>query len=462
MSIRSKSLSLLFAFGLVLTRPISSIAQDSDCQKRIEAISEKAKFILMKSRFTDISEDMSWLESESDKCKFDLKKIGFGGDVRKKLIDKGNSAELEAIKADIEIYSNFREVEPELEKLRKYASRSGVPDSLVDEFRNKYLPKGKQSAEAQKSKCETTVDLRSGFPERSYRAIADGKKNPNGDGIFEDIRTNGPRDQGEIGWCYAFSTADLLSYQLGKSISAADIAITYNDKLKNNLLKVLGRKESEFEFSRTDSVKVVVEKLKLAGGACLESKFKSEDNSNSDLISRLEEIDKIKRKKISPSDSSCVSDVRKAFPEIDAKDLVSIAENSTKADFIRKLRSHQCEPRLSLKDVEVVMTRSSFGKADKTAIFKQLDEHLNSGKVMSILYNLNLLNNKDARKINGHVSTVVGRRYNPQQGECEYLIRNTWGRSCEYYDRSYDCEEGNIWVPKSTLAKGVASAFHLK
>jgi hypothetical protein len=47
-----------------------------------------------------------------------------------------------------------------------------------------------------------------------------------------------------------------------------------------------------------------------------------------------------------------------------------------------------------------------------------------------------------------HASVVVGRRPGARGG-CEYLVRNTWGTSCNQY--AYPCRAGEIWVPADEL-----------
>ena len=47
-----------------------------------------------------------------------------------------------------------------------------------------------------------------------------------------------------------------------------------------------------------------------------------------------------------------------------------------------------------------------------------------------------------------HASVILGRRRN-DKGQCEYLIHNSWGSSCDPY--SWPCEKGQVWVPIDAL-----------
>ncbi|MCB9091306.1 MAG: hypothetical protein H6621_10300 [Halobacteriovoraceae bacterium] len=61
-----------------------------------------------------------------------------------------------------------------------------------------------------------------------------------------------------------------------------------------------------------------------------------------------------------------------------------------------------------------------------------------------------------------HVVTVVGRRWNKDKNRCEFLLRNSWGASCEGIYSDYECDEGSIWLPKKILNKTLSDYFYLK
>lgn len=58
-----------------------------------------------------------------------------------------------------------------------------------------------------------------------------------------------------------------------------------------------------------------------------------------------------------------------------------------------------------------------------------------------------------------HASAIIGRRQGPQS--CEYLIKNSWGKSCSGYDKSWDCEGGKVWVSYEALIRNLGSLFWL-
>lgn len=54
--------------------------------------------------------------------------------------------------------------------------------------------------------------------------------------------------------------------------------------------------------------------------------------------------------------------------------------------------------------------------------------------------------------LNNHVATIVGSRAGPN-GVCQYLVRNTYGSSCEPYDKKWDCVRGQVWIDAEALIK---------
>ncbi|MBC7714327.1 MAG: hypothetical protein H7177_13365, partial [Rhizobacter sp.] len=61
-----------------------------------------------------------------------------------------------------------------------------------------------------------------------------------------------------------------------------------------------------------------------------------------------------------------------------------------------------------------------------------------------------------------HESTLIGRKFNPESGQCEYLIKNSWGGGDCQQTSSIKCEDGNFWVPRTALKNNIDSATWLK
>jgi hypothetical protein len=81
---------------------------------------------------------------------------------------------------------------------------------------------------------------------------------------------------------------------------------------------------------------------------------------------------------------------------------------------------------------------------------------LDEQKVFAIDYFSGVLENtkKIKRTIGSlHTSLIVGKRWNQEKNSCEFLVRNSYGLSCDGYDPSLSCDKGSIWMPEKTLKK---------
>ena len=150
------------------------------------------------------------------------------------------------------------------------------------------------------------------------------------------------------------------------------------------------------------------------------------------------------------------------FPSIKDSEFISLAEITSRSALMATLSDRSCKPRLNISGIEVVhRTPSMFGKADE--LFEDINKHLENKNILKSGYGACLLYIRNHNGSGcGHASTVVGRRFNKKSSECEYLIRNSWGRGCSSYDSSLDCDQGNVWVPKSVLVKGLRKVSYIK
>lgn len=386
----------------------------------------------VKNKFKDqdVSSEVDAIEMLATACKVNIAKFGWSRAYFDYWRNTGYKAELDKAKEQLEQYSNFRDAGPELERYKKYASKLNVNPQEINRYYSKYQNRGMASARVEEKKCQPAVDLRNS-------ALGE------------------VRDQDSIGWCYAFAAADLLTYKLGKKVSAADIAMNYNDGWYNNILKKVGLSEQDFAGSSPLGIEKAISNTKEKGGACLEKNFRSEDNGYSTIMSNLIEIDNIKKKPGILNSITCSSVDQRVFPTIQAEDFLEITENTSRATLMSMLSDKACKPRISLKGIEVKYATPLRG--DTTEVFNQVDKQLNQKNILAIAYNPKLLYDRNTKKSGKHMSNIVGRRFNKNSGECEYLIRNSWGRGCRSYDSKYACEAGNIWLPKSVISKGLVN-----
>jgi len=85
--------------------------------------------------------------------------------------------------------------------------------------------------------------------------------------------------------------------------------------------------------------------------------------------------------------------------------------------------------------------------SNQADIFPNIDEQLTKGNILGLHYKAQMLYNfKGNAMVGNHASSIVGRRFNPKTMSCEYLLRNSWGKSCGMYDEHYECKDGHVWI----------------
>lgn len=272
------------------------------------------------------------------------------------------------------------------------------------------------------------------------------------------------RDQDSIGWCYAFATADLVSYRLRRKISASDLAVNYNNSwFINRLFKKVGWGDHDFQGSGKNGVSESLKATQLKGGACLESNFRSEDNGYSNLMTDLTKLDQAAFRSGLMQTNQCAGAFKSLFPNLRTAELIDAVRESGKAELVASLSDRACKPRIPISKLTVETVSRSFWKGDISEVSNTIDQQLDRHNILTLAYNsLSLHDYTKAKGPANHVSLIVGRRFNPSDRKCEYLIRNSWGRGCLAYDSSYSCEEGNIWVPKSVMMEAAENVSYIK
>lgn len=268
------------------------------------------------------------------------------------------------------------------------------------------------------------------------------------------------RDQDTVGWCFAFASADLMSYKLKKPISAADMAINYFNSRQSPVTRWLsGKKQSEYRGGwEADALKQTAER-----GFCLESKFNSEDNGNNEMAGALNRAQEIKNSWLKLKTGACTNDLRTVkalFPQLTLADLNHSIVTSTQSSFISKLATEACEPRLK---IEVAPKPLIERGPNKSKLFANIDRQLNAGNPLTLaMYSEILIDSDSDGRKDQHAVMAIGRRFNELTGSCEYLIRNSWGSGAFAHDPIYDRDEkGHVWIPREKLNDTVYATVHL-
>lgn len=283
------------------------------------------------------------------------------------------------------------------------------------------------------------------------------------------LRQNLPmRNQGDISWCYAHSTADYLQnlYRLPVQISAADLAIHYNKGWWARLLRrVSGSPVPQTGFSRT------VLWQAQQRGVCPESVFPSErwtqvtqtlTRKQVTLKAAILEIQEL-QKQIQKGVWKSASELPWIFEfeGMDASAWFSLLKNSDSQAWLYELNDRVCKRhRRSLpgRFSDVAM------RPRPTSDFTEIRKTLQSGRPVNIDYFYGVLNNQDQfeRSIADlHTSVVLGQRWDSQTRECRYLVKNSYGEDCQEYDRRHLCHKGYLWIGESALRSSMTSFVYV-
>ncbi len=275
------------------------------------------------------------------------------------------------------------------------------------------------------------------------------------------------RNQGDISWCYAHASADYLQYinRIPVQISAADIAILYNQRRWPRLVRwLIGGRVPETGFARSAMYDIS------EVGYCPEERFPSETwtkritqgvqagltqqvpikTAIDDLYRLAEGVSQgIYRK---PADFPFVFD----FKGVTQQEFVE-AVMVNPEDVLNEIRSTACDRvRMPFALLPNDIRMEFKGKNAFTQINRVLDRH----QPVTIDYFYGFLENADdySYSISDlHTTMLMGRRYDASSGECQYLIKNSYGTSCKEYDRRHQCEDGYVWVSELSLFGAMTS-----
>jgi hypothetical protein len=286
------------------------------------------------------------------------------------------------------------------------------------------------------------------------------------------------RDQKKVAWCYAFTAADMLThvYDLPEKVSAADVAINYNDsdlgQLSRWLFRTFGRKPSQSDQDnfmmphQTGFNKVALDRV-MRDGYCPERVFPSESwvrmqrdgdkwlESKTDLRSAMLEIYQLLKNQQGLTVANLPFYYH--FKNIETpEEFYRLIKGQTASDFYSKLRKEVCKyDRIKFQD----RFKTLMYIKDALA-FGVLNKQLDLGRVIGIDYDSRLLT--DAR--NGsvslaelHTSSIVARRWNQESQQCQYLVRDSYGKQCSKYDVSYECLGGQVWIDEAQIYTNLVS-----
>ncbi len=301
-------------------------------------------------------------------------------------------------------------------------------------------------------------------------------------------RLGPPRNQTDVGWCFAYVAADVATYYSGKSVSALDIAANYISKneitgyspLQPGLSGDRSRFSSKAGVITGGSLGSALQGA-IDRGFCDESQIQSRDSRFFDLpgttgpplstlttaIYKLDQGYSKAGGTLSEKDcASGFSALRTLFPGADLSAMVAILKRYDNDLSWRKLTDEACiGKRTKLQSNPMVWVNNG----NRPSQLADIDRLLNSKNIAAISYDYDHSVHEETTpwwklwskpKRTGHGSSVVARRF--QNGRCEYLIRNTHGANCDPRFTKQQCSKGYFWLGRDTLKNHLISVTFLK
>lgn len=297
---------------------------------------------------------------------------------------------------------------------------------------------------------------------------------------FEEKNIPDRRHQDTTGWCYAFVAADLVSYELGENVSAADIARQYLNEVNPQHLQEEQLNPLVQGQPLGGGHTIVAINSSRENGFCPESQFPSQDYAQSaegglaiaanDIIQVQPIVDK---SSVDPDylagNDICLERerLREIFviPQLDR--LLDLVRNRPFSRILNNIaESEDCPQRLQLPaDRQMNHVRRSnpqdWSDPKNQEFYETINDTLGSGRPLSLgidprMYRPNPRNAYVHRPQYSHQVIAAGRRFNHMSGRCEYLIRNSES-TCLGYNEEYECENNHVWVPRKMVQIGTSS-----
>jgi hypothetical protein len=295
-----------------------------------------------------------------------------------------------------------------------------------------------------------------------------------------DLRLTGKltqevRNQGRMSWCYAHTAVDLVQYHFNSpSLSAADFAIQYSNhfaaKLVHSLMNIstlISSRPTIYMEPQTGFIKASLNQG-FQEGFCPRNIFPDEkiklqslrtgDSKEVDFATAMFDILKNLQPEIKSGFSFRENIYR--FPGLSDDNFFSILKDQSRQKVFDTISGSLCrDHRLNFQKPKITQ------KVRSANMFTTIDQQLDSANIVAFDYNADVLNDKLKASIvpkSLHTSSIVGRRWNVDNQSCEYLVRNSFGPECKRYDKSYSCEDGNIWIPQKYLAKSILMITYLE
>lgn len=254
-------------------------------------------------------------------------------------------------------------------------------------------------------------------------------------------------NQGNLNWCFAWTAADLLSTFEEEPLSAYDVALQYHnhEAIRDESIK------KYTDVGGNDGAALIVA---LQGkGLCLESQTNYTGGDWEKLSAMIEELSDPDKTLI---ETICEQGLRRKEPFDELSNQIIKILNKLSGDKkMAALLDVTCGDRHQFKNKYGVGTRA-IENFSQDKIMDKLDALLTKKSPAAVAYDVDLIMSPaDYKGVEAnHSSTIIGRRFNKETNQCEYLIKNSWGDRCPRR-ATVACTNGNYWVPRDTLKNNV-------
>lgn len=256
--------------------------------------------------------------------------------------------------------------------------------------------------------------------------------------------------QEDLDWCFAWTSTELLSFYEETPLSSYDLALQYHNH--SDL-----RDESVKDYTNVggDNSFALYVAIQSSKGLCREEQT---NFTNSDWKKLSDLFKKLSSPKKKLMQVMCQEELLDTQPFVDLdRDVLLILNQLSRDKKAAALLDVICKDRHRLKYRYGVGSRD-IEKFPASKLINKLDEMLTKKEPATVVIDFELIKKASQSTSNddNHAATIIGKRPNNVTGECEYLLKYTYGNKCPNKEKiDLECENGNFWIPKKTLEKNI-------
>lgn len=273
------------------------------------------------------------------------------------------------------------------------------------------------------------------------------------------------RNQGDTNWCYAYTTADLLSFETEQPVSAMQIAVNYNSRLSSfdRLWRKIESWISNYELAIWDGgfVSVALKAIMKQDypGVCSEKALPSSIGTENFKKTMADLKNFIVTKKL--LDENLLQEISRIFVKLPVDQLKASLEEAQKNnmsidELMKRLVHSACQGHyFNLKKKKVKNYNRWFANLQEV-----LSRNLNQMRPMGLIYDSTYSHKvlpEEKTILTGmvpdHATIAIGRRWNNEAHHCEILIRDSFGNKCDKLDlNKVICnQDGTFWIREKDL-----------